>query len=208
MRNGLTNYNWNEFEKRYHINWKNSKVFPYMEPPFVWINLKGRDPHGIVKDSEYEDLRDLIIEVLYSLKDPDTNEQIIELALRKEETGLLGLNGDRVGDIIYFLKPPYGIFDGNLIDLDASIISNNEHNNPIVNMSRKIFGAHAYYLPSTRFGDYSISVPFIISGPGIKKGFKLRNIVDLIDVVPTLSDLLSIPKAKNSEGRILYEMME
>jgi predicted AlkP superfamily phosphohydrolase/phosphomutase len=208
MRSGLTNYNWNEFENRYRIDWKNSKVFPYMEPPFVWINLKGRDPHGIVNDSEYEDLRDLIIDVLYSLKDPDTNERIIELALRKEEAEFLGLNGERVGDIIYFLKPPYGIFDGNLINLDASIISNNEYNNPIVNKSRSIFGAHAYYLPSTRFGDYSISVPFVISGPGIKKDFKIKGIVDLIDIVPTLSYLLNIPKTKNSEGRILYEMME
>ena len=208
MKSGLTKYNWIESEKKYIIDWKESIAFPYMEPPFVWVNLKGRDPHGVVKSSEYEEVRDSIIETLYCLKDPNTNERVIEQTLRKEETSYLGLNGERIGDIVYFLKPPYGIFDGNLGTLDASRITKSEYNKPEVDMSCSIFGAHAYYLPSTRFGNYSISVPFIITGPGIKRGIKLENIVNLIDVVPTLSNLLNIPEPKNSEGNILYEMME
>jgi predicted AlkP superfamily phosphohydrolase/phosphomutase len=207
-KTGLTHYKWNEFEKRYRIDWKKSKVFPYMEPPFVWINFKGRDPHGIVKNSEYEKLRDLVIETLYSLKDPDTNKGIIELAIRKEDADHLGMNGERIGDVIYFLKPPYGIFDGNLGKLDASVLTKSECEKPVVNKSQSFFGAHAYYLPSTRFGDYSVSVPFIISGPGIKKGKKQININNLVDIAPTLSHLLNIPTPKNSEGRTLYDIME
>ncbi|MFX0074161.1 MAG: alkaline phosphatase family protein [Candidatus Hermodarchaeota archaeon] len=208
MKSGLTKYNWNHIEKKYDIDWKNSTVFPYMEPPFVWVNLKGRDSHGIVKNSEYEETRDLVIETLYSFKDPNTNERVIELALRKEDADYLGLNGDRIGDVVYFLKPPYGIFDGNLRTLDASSLTESEYNRPDVNTTRSFFGAHAYYLPSTIFGNFSISVPFIISGPGIKKCIKLDDIVNLIDVAPTLSHLLNIPQPKNSEGRILYEIME
>jgi len=208
MKTGLTNYNWNEFEKRYHINWKKSKVFPYMEPPFVWINLEGRDPHGIIKSSDYEETRDLVIETLYNLKDPETNNRIIELAIKREDAGYLGLNGERIGDVIYFLKPPYGIFDGNLGDLNASIITKSEYERPIINMSQSFFGAHAYYLPSTIHGNFSVSVPFIISGPGIKKGYKLNNIVNLVDVAPTLSNMLDIPTPKNSEGKILYDLFE
>jgi predicted AlkP superfamily phosphohydrolase/phosphomutase len=208
LKSGLMKYIWNESEKKYVIDWKESIAFPYMEPPFVWVNLKGRHPHGIVKSSEYEEIRDSIIQTLYSLKDPNTNERVIELALRKEEAGNLGLNGERIGDIVYFLKPPFGIFDGNLGMLDASSMTKSEYDRLEVDTSRSFFGAHAYYLPSTRFGDYSISAPFIISGPGIKEGFKLGEIVNLIDVVPTLSYLLNIPEPKNSEGRILHEIME
>lgn len=208
MKSGLTKYNWNESKKKYVIDWKESIAFPYMEPPFVWVNLKGRDPHGVVKSSEYEEARDLIIETLYSLRDTNTNERVIEQALRKEDASYLGLNGERIGDVVYFLKPPYGIFDGNLGTLDASSMTKSEYNRPEVDFSRSFFGAHAYYLPTTRFGNYSISVPFIISGPGIKEGIKLDNIVNLVDVVPTLSNLLNIPEPKNSEGNILYEMME
>ena len=208
QRSGLTKYTWNETEKRYFIDWNESLAFPYMEPPFVWINLKGREKYGIVKNSEYEKTRDLVINTLYDLRDPDTNEKIIKIALRREEANYLGLNGERIGDIIYFLKPSYGLFDGNLDALNAGLMTEKTYSKPIVENSRSFFGAHAYYLPNTIFGDFSVSVPFIISGPGIKKGIKQNNNVNLIDIAPTLSYLLNIPVPKNSEGKILYELMD
>ncbi|MFX0023207.1 MAG: alkaline phosphatase family protein, partial [Candidatus Hermodarchaeota archaeon] len=117
---GLTNYKWNNSLKRYLIDWEKTFAFPYMEPPFVWINLKDRDPQGIVSSVDYENIRDKVIETLYSIKDPQTNESVVEKVLKKEQATDLGLNGDRVGDLIYFLKPPYSIFDGNLDSLNSS----------------------------------------------------------------------------------------
>ncbi|MFX0073254.1 MAG: hypothetical protein ACFFAO_19415, partial [Candidatus Hermodarchaeota archaeon] len=117
------------------------------------------------------------------------------------------LNGERIGDVVYFLRPPYGIFDGNLSKLNAGSMTKNEFDKPVVDTSRSFFGAHAYYLPTTKFGNYSISIPFIINGPGTENGIKLDSIVNLVDVVPTLSHMLGIPTPKNSEGRILYEMI-
>ena len=35
--------------KRYKIDWSKTQVFPYMEPTYIWVNLKGRDPQGIVE---------------------------------------------------------------------------------------------------------------------------------------------------------------
>ncbi|MCJ7649466.1 MAG: alkaline phosphatase family protein, partial [Candidatus Lokiarchaeota archaeon] len=203
---GLTKYNWNESDKKYLIDWKKSVAFPYMEPPFVWVNLENRDPNGIVKQGDYEDIRDKIIDALYSIRDPDNNEKIIQLALKKEDASKYGLNGDRIGDVVYFLKPPYGLFDGDLRSLDASHLSKESFESSICNQSRKFFGAHAYYLPETKFGNYSISVPLIIKGPEVKKGITLKNSVDLVDLAPTLAHLLEIPKPKNASGTILHEI--
>ena len=177
-----------------------------MEPPFVWVNLENRDPNGIVKQGDYEDIRDKIIDALYSIRDPDNNEKIIQLALKKEAASKYGLNGDRIGDVVYFLKPPYGLFDGDLRTLDASYLSKESFESPICNRSRKFFGAHAYYLPETKFGNYSISVPLIIKGPEVKKGITLKNSVELVDLAPTLAHLLEIPKPKNASGTILHEI--
>ena len=109
---------------------------------------------------------------------------------------------NKFGGVIYEVPPWY------IGKLDASSMTNNEYKRPEVDMSRSFFGAHAYYLPTTRFGNYSISAPFIISGPGIKKGIKLNNTLNLTDIAPTLSYLLNIPNPKNSEGRVLYEIIE
>ncbi|MFW9936828.1 MAG: alkaline phosphatase family protein [Candidatus Thorarchaeota archaeon] len=205
---GLLSYKWDSSKKKYLIDWKHSLAFPYMEPPFVWINFEGRDPHGIVKKTECESVKQRIIETLYNIRDPETDEEIVELALRREDSTELGLNGERVGDIIYFLKPPYGIFDGNFDTINASYISQELLNKPLIYGARFFFGAHAYFLPTAKFGKYSISAPVIISGPGIKKGFKLKKAVNLIDLAPTLANILDLPHPKNSQGRILNEIFD
>ena len=203
---GLIKYKWNNIQKKYIVDWENTVAFPYMEPPFVWVNLENRDPNGIVKQKDYEMVRERIIETLHEIRDPDTNEKIIELALKKEEANNYGLNGERIGDVVYFLKPSYGLFDGDLGFLDASFLTKKSFNSSICNPSRRFFGAHAYYLPETNFGQYSISVPLIINGPGIKEGETLKNNAELIDLVPTLAHALKIPRPKNAQGSILHEI--
>lgn len=208
VRANLLNYKWDEKKKKLIVDWKNTVAFPYLEPPYIWVNLKGRDPQGIVTAEEYESVRDRIIQALYQMKDPETGDNIVKLAIRKEEAAELGQNGERVGDVVFFLNPPYTLFDGALEQLDPSeqppgILVKPEAYNVEVN-----YAAHAYYLPDAKLGNYSVSVPLIVNGPGIKKGFKLGNPVNLIDIAPTIAHLLQIPEPKNSEGKILNKILE
>ena len=205
---GLITYKFSNSQKKYIIDWNKTMVFPYMEPPFIWVNLKGRDPSGIVKQEEFENVRDQIIEVLSNAKDQKTNVKLIDKALKKEDASDFGLNGERVGDVVYFLNPPYGVFDGDLDALDASSLSPSAYNKPITYNSKRFFGAHAYYTPDTVFGNFSVSVPLIISGKGIAKGVTLNKIIKLTDIAPTLSHLLNIPKPKQAQGSIIYDILE
>ncbi|TFG03969.1 MAG: hypothetical protein EU542_00205 [Promethearchaeota archaeon] len=205
---GLMDYRFVQSQQKYTINWNKTLAFPYMEPPFIWVNLKGRDPQGIVRKQEYETVRDQIIDALSSARDPETGAKVIEMALRKEEATYYGLNGERVGDVVYFLKPPYGVFDGILDALDASSLSSKEYNKPLTYDTKRFFGAHAYYTPETKFGNFSVSVPLIMNGNGIKKGAFLKKIINLTDIAPTLSYLLNIPKPEHAKGNILYDFLE
>lgn len=204
----LLKYKWNDGRKRFLIDWKKSKVFPYFEPPYIWVNKIGRDPQGIVSESEYEKVRDDILNALRNFKDPETGESLIKLAIRKEEKTSLGQDGERVGDIVYFLKPPYQIFDGNTAQLNAAVKTRRMMKKPNVSYAKGMFGAHAYYLPTEKFGDFSISVPLIFNGPGVKEGFKLQEQVNLIDLAPTLAQLLDIPKPANAQGRVLDQVFD
>ena len=118
------------------------------------------------------------------------------------------MNGERIGDVVYFLNPPYQIYDEILEQLNPSQISPKYMAKPIIYDAQNCFGAHAYYLPTQTFGNYSNSVPLIIAGPGVKKGIKLKNSVNLIDLAPTFAHLLQIPKPKDSQGRILQEVLD
>jgi predicted AlkP superfamily phosphohydrolase/phosphomutase len=205
---GLLVYNFNQSKKKYQIDWNKTKAFPYMEPPFIWVNLKGREPHGIVEKNNYDNVREQIIKVLHNAKDPETGNKIIDNVLKREDASHFGLNSDRVGDIVYFLKPPYGVFDGILDALDASVLSPTEYDKPLTYDSKRFFGAHAYYTPDTKFGDFSITAPLIISGKEIAKGEKLNEVINLTDIAPTLSYLLKIPKPKQATGSIIYDVLE
>lgn len=205
---GLLTYEWNQQQKEYVIDWDETKVFPYMEPPYIWVNKKGRDPNGIVRSSEYESVRDQTIEALENFRDQDTGEKIVKYALRREDAEPLGQNGERIGDVVFFLNPPYQCFDGRLGDLNAARKKKRQYKKPAAYDASVCFGAHAYYLPDETVGDYSISVPMIFSGPGVKSGIQLPEIVDLIDIVPTLSQLLEIPKPQTAQGKIIEKIFE
>lgn len=190
------------------VNWSKTKAFPYLEPPYVWVNLKGRDPDGIVEKGQYENIRDDIIEALHHLKDPKSGEKIMERVLRKEEAKDLGQDGERIGDVIYFLKPSYQLFDYRLEKLDPSSQPKDLLEKPAAYDSQVNCAAHAYYLPDAKLGEYSVSVPLIFYGPGIKKGIELKDKVDLIDIVPTLSKLLNIPQPSTAQGKVLQHIFE
>ncbi len=51
--------------------------------------------------------------------------------------------------------------------------------------------------------DHSVRVPLIFTGPGIPKGQKIDSLVYLLDVFPTICDLLDIEKPESVEGKSL-----
>jgi len=76
---------------------------------YVYVNLKGRDPNGTVEPGEeYEQVREQIIQALYNYTDPATGKKPVLLALRREDARVLGLRGERVGDVVYAISPDYG----------------------------------------------------------------------------------------------------
>lgn len=88
------------------IDWSRTKAWP-QRAVYIYVNLKGRDPDGIVDPEEYEDVRTQIIDALYSYVDPETGRRPILFAIRKEDARILGLYGDRIGDVIYALNPEF-----------------------------------------------------------------------------------------------------
>jgi len=80
---------------------------------FIYINLKGRDPEGIVERKDYDELVTKIIDDLYSYRDPKTGKRIITLALNRNDMEVLGVGGENAGDIFYILEPEFTRCHGN-----------------------------------------------------------------------------------------------
>ncbi|MGI1658283.1 MAG: alkaline phosphatase family protein [Desulfitobacterium sp.] len=99
-------------EGLYTIDWTKTKAINH-RTSYIYVNLKGRDPEGIVEPEEYDDLVQQIISDLYAYRDPASGERVIAFAMTKEEMGIVGLGGDHCGDIFFQLTKDFGMQHGN-----------------------------------------------------------------------------------------------
>lgn len=89
------------------IDWSRTKAVP-QRSCYIYINLKGRDPDGIVEPEDYEKVQEEIITALYNYTDPETGKKPIALALKNEDARIIGLYGDRIGDVVYAITGDFG----------------------------------------------------------------------------------------------------
>ncbi len=68
------------------IDWSKTKAFSAPIPQQgIYINLEGREEHGIVSQADYESVRDEIIDKLTSLMDPDDGKPVVDRVYKREE---------------------------------------------------------------------------------------------------------------------------
>lgn len=69
-----------------NIDWSKTKAFSSPNPQQgIYINLKGREPNGIVDENDYEAVRAEIIERLHDLRDPDDGGPVVDLVHKRED---------------------------------------------------------------------------------------------------------------------------
>lgn len=162
----------------YEIDWSKTIAIS-KHANHIYLNLKGRTPHGIIDPKDRYEVEEEIITRLYGYRHPETGKRIITMALRAKDAIILGLGGheEECGDIIYWLTEGY----------------NYDHVDSI----------------ATTEGLYNTSVSpiFMAAGPGIKPGFTERYIREC-DVVPTVATLLGVRMPAQCEGAPAYQVID
>jgi predicted AlkP superfamily phosphohydrolase/phosphomutase len=180
------------------IDWSRTKAYT-MWNPGIFINLKGREPNGIVDYSQYQQLRDSIIAELKKIKDPE-GQQYTHVA-------------DRVENIY---KGDYGWFAGDVQFCgyrDSSGIKvPGKQNDGLYQIDFGGFGrdGEIWDNPRRHFTAYhgNALTSFIAVGPGIKRNNDISNGGHMMNVMPTIMHLYGIEPPPNFEGRIIYELFE
>jgi hypothetical protein len=199
------------------IDWSATKVVLGDHPlaENVWVNLKGRDPDGIVEPgAEYERVREAVIQAFYAMRDPETGQCPVALALRKEDAAYLGQWGDTVGDIVFYLTPGYasGGTVQSLGPMDLEAAAGNQYATVGEGLASQYFaamqGIHHQYLPHVEYGGCSNRAVFVMAGPGVRRGRRLRVSPWTPDVVPTLVHLMEFPLPEQAEGKIIADALQ
>lgn len=151
----------------------------------IFINMKGRDPDGIVMPGkESENLINEIILKLKELKDPTTGVSIIKEVFKKEE-----------------------IFNGSYLDSAPDLIAVPERgfcpNGSFCFSSRRIVET-TDYASGTHEIDGGICV---FSGNNINKGKCLSKNISIMDIAPTVLYLLGVPIPDYFDGDVIEEVI-
>ena len=92
------------------IDWSKTRAIG-QRSGYVYVNLKGRDPDGIVEPEDYPALVKELKNLLLDYKD-DQGRRPICFAFDRDEMEVLGLYGSTVGDIYFVFNPEYGRVHG------------------------------------------------------------------------------------------------
>ena len=161
------------------IDWEKTKAVA-TGTNHIFLNIKGRDPFGIVEPEDQYALEEEIIDALYGYRDPATGRRIISLAVRNEDALVFGMGQEGMGDIIYFLEDGFHRVHGD------SWSTRRDHG-----------GYHT-----------SVSPIFIAAGSGIKKGYYTDRVIRQVDVAPTICSLLDVRMPAQCEGAPVYQIIE
>ncbi|MDA8226425.1 MAG: alkaline phosphatase family protein [Desulfitobacterium hafniense] len=101
-----------EVDGKFEVDWENSQAIA-QRATFIYLNIKGRDPQGIVDPEDYDRLVEKIIDDLYNYRDPNTGRRVISFAMNKSDMEVLGLGGPHCGDIFYMMEPEFNRTHGN-----------------------------------------------------------------------------------------------
>ncbi len=165
------------------VDWSRSKAYSFgRHLGSVYINLRGREPEGIVEPgAEYEAVRDEIEQLAYEFRDPRTGRKLIGEVIRREEV-YSGPHLDRAPDLILRPREPSDIFFG-LADFG--------HRDTV----------SAVYRYSGMHRDHGL---LIMNGPGVRRGAVIDGAM-IQDIAPTILHTMGLAVPTDMDGRVLAQ---
>ncbi len=180
------------------IDWQKTAAFSEETPyyPQIWLNLKGRDPHGTVSPgTEADALCKRLTEKLLEWKDPETGEKVVSRVYRREE----------VYRGAYVEKSPDLLIRWNLDRGYAYLFrpsSAAATRMPIEKVGARELWSSSFML--NRSGCHRDDGIFSIAGRMVLPGTQIKG-AQIADVAPTLLYAMGLPVDAGMDGRVMTE---
>jgi predicted AlkP superfamily phosphohydrolase/phosphomutase len=171
------------------IDWAQTQAYSLGAGGNIFINLQGREPLGCVTAAEYEYVRQRISDGLLRLRTPDTQQPMVAKVYRREE-----------------------LYHGNRLDQAPDLV---------VQWADYAYWGRGFYGPQQpvfekqqRFdfsaqplsGSHRPDGILIAQGPHIRSGARIKG-AQLIDIAPTVFQLLGYAPPIEMDGRVLDDML-
>jgi predicted AlkP superfamily phosphohydrolase/phosphomutase len=192
-RVGLQNYVWqvskstrnkvvSKFLSFDDVDWSRTRAYSMGHVGQVYVNLKGREPHGIVESHEYEAVLAQVMETLRELRHPTTDQPLVDRFIPGREV----VHGPYAhqGPDLHLVFDGYRAIAFPLFATDSRLIT------------RQIRGDS---------GCHRRNGLLIVKGAGVRRGT-----VDgarIVDLAPTILHLMGLPVPDDMDGKVLTSML-
>jgi predicted AlkP superfamily phosphohydrolase/phosphomutase len=177
-----------------NIDWTRTKAYcseVLASPPSIWINLKGTRPNGIVDPSEYEALRDLLIEKINALRDPRDGSAVVPQVFKREELFTGPFSGEAPDLVLDW-------WSDNAFQTGTSFPESTHE--PVMHVRERT--------PMTTpewSGTHRLQGMLIVKGPATRAGAKIEG-ARLMDMTPTLLYLMGQQVPEDMDGHVLTDL--
>lgn len=161
------------------VDWPRTAAYSKGYYGQIFINLKGREPHGTVAPEDYEKTRDKIVAELKEIVDPRTGKRITWQIYRPEQ----------------LYRGPYLKYAPDVTFLPEDMTYK------AIGMTD--FPSNRFIEPVyANSGDHRMNGIFIGKGPSLKRGDELSN-AWIGDMTPTILYALGLPVPNDMDGKTL-----
>lgn len=165
------------------VDWSKTKAYARGNFGQIFLNVKGREPEGIVEPGvDYDKTVWEIIKRLPNLKDPQTGQPLVARA-EKRDALFNGAYLNRAPDIAVFMKEETYVPLGTA-DFPANTVAEAAVGNT---------------------GDHRFNGILVMNGYGIQQADLGE--ASLMDVAPTVLHLLGVPVPKDMDGKVLLSAL-
>jgi predicted AlkP superfamily phosphohydrolase/phosphomutase len=164
------------------VDWSRTVAYSMGHVGQVYLNLKGREPEGIVEPSDYAAVRQRVVDSLRTLRDPKTGKPLVDRIILREEAA----SGPYLGRApdLHLVLDGYRAIAFPLFATDGNVVT------------QQIRGDS---------GCHRLHGVFIGSGPAFADGS-----IDgarIIDLAPTILHILGVPVPADMDGRVLADAL-
>lgn len=165
------------------IDWSRTRAYcPSAPGSGLWINLRGREPEGIVAPGEeYERVREALRQDLLAYRDPRSGEPVVAAVHRREDI-YHGPYADGGPDLLVETAPTVCMVEG----LGPRAL------------------VPAGRTPDERTGNHARDGILLLWGSEFRRGERLATVA-IEDVAPTVLHLLGLAADRDMDGRVLVE---
>jgi predicted AlkP superfamily phosphohydrolase/phosphomutase len=165
------------------VDWSRTIAYAMGHVGQIYINLKGREPHGLVEPDDYLAARQKVTDALLTLKDPDNGQSLVDRIIPREEAAS-GPYRDQGADL-------HLILDG------------------YKTIAFPLFATEGRVLTPQIRGDsgcHRLHGIFIGAGSAFEEAASISK-ARIIDLAPTILHILNVPVPQDMDGRVLSEAL-